>query len=245
MKEEFNEAFLSQSQFGKETQNTAEFQMNENFYLNLCEKLKTLCIHEKCGNDSELKSNQISTFQQIQVSFIRLPQPLPRAFFNSLQKTQIKLIVSPNTKKTNTIQILRTDQTLVVRIDAIIAQQFKKQAPIRTIKKIQISSTTELDAQNSKTLPKFADVKTSTEEPKNDYFNTNILINFPFCGNYVINIDLFILDDCDNVWRHTAEKHQIAVKVEEDPNRQKLFAALAQAQALSSSATLAQQMDTY
>ncbi len=76
-----------------------------------------------------------------------MPVPLPRAFFNSLQKTQVKLIVSPNTKKSNTIQMLRNDQTLVVRIDGIINQQFKQQAPIRTIKKVQISSTTELDTK--------------------------------------------------------------------------------------------------
>lgn len=72
---------------------------------------------------------------------------MPRAFFNSLQKTQVKLIVSPNTKKSNTIQMLRNDQTLVVRIDGIINQQFKQQASIRTIKKVQISSTTELDTK--------------------------------------------------------------------------------------------------
>ena len=41
--------------------------------------------------------------------------------------------------------MLRNDQTLVVRIDGIINQQFKQQAPIRTIKKVQISTTTELD----------------------------------------------------------------------------------------------------
>ena len=85
--------------------------------------------------------------------------------------------------------------------------------------------------------PKYSDVKTSTEEPKNDYFNTNLLINFPFCGNYTIQVDLYILDDADIVWRYTAEKHQILVKVEEDPNRQKLFAALAAAAAASASNT--------
>jgi hypothetical protein len=87
--------------------------------------------------------------------------------------------------------------------------------------------------------PKYSDVKTSTEEPNNDYFNTNILINFPFCGNYIIQIDLFILDEMDVVWRYTAEKHQILVKVEEDPTRQKLFAALAAAAASASAANTA------
>ena len=43
--------------------------------------------------------------------------------------------------------MLRSDQTLVVRIDGIINQQFKNKAPIRTIKKIQICSTTELDTK--------------------------------------------------------------------------------------------------
>lgn len=66
------------------------------------------------------------------------------------------------------------------------------------------------------------------EVPKNDYFNSNILVNFPYFGNYIIQVDLYILDNSDMIWRYTStEKHQILVKVEEDLNRQKLFAAMA------------------
>lgn len=78
---------------------------------------------------------------------------------------------------------------------------------------------------------KFSDVKTSLEEPKNDYFNSNILINFPYFGNYTIQVDLYILDDSDVIWRYISERHQILVKVEDDPNRQKIFAAMAAASA--------------
>lgn len=77
-----------------------------------------------------------------------MPIPLPRAFFTTLQKTQIKLIVQPNNKKTNTIPTVRSDQTLVVKIDGIITQQFKTREPIRTVKKIQICLTTELDPKS-------------------------------------------------------------------------------------------------
>ncbi len=83
---------------------------------------------------------------------------------------------------------------------------------------------------------KYTDIKTSLEEPKNDYFQSNILINFPYCGNYTIQVDLYIVDDSDNVWHYLSEKHQILVKVEEDPARQKLFAALAAAAAATTSA---------
>jgi len=103
-----------------------------------------------------------------------LPIPLPRAFFNSLQKTQVKLIVSPNTKKTNTIQILRNDQTLVVRIDGIINQQFKNNEPIRTIKKVQISTTTELD------------IKTMTDVKVRIFFILNFLIIYTVFSKFSI-----------------------------------------------------------
>ena len=77
-----------------------------------------------------------------------MPVSLPRAFFNSLQKTQIKLIINPNTKKTNTLASIRNDQNLVVKIEGIINQQCKLKKPIRTIKKIQICLTIDLDTKN-------------------------------------------------------------------------------------------------
>ena len=91
-----------------------------------------------------------------------------------------------------------------------------------------------LNFEHFKFLPnKYTDIKTSLEEPKNDYFNCNLLLNFPYCGNYIIQVDLYIVDNSDIVWHHSAERHQILVKVEEDPARQKLFAALAAAAAAS------------
>jgi hypothetical protein len=48
-------------------------------------------------------------------------------------------------------------------------------------------------------------------------------------------VDLFILDNSDVIWRYISEKHQILVKVEEDPNRQKIFAAMVAASAAASS----------
>jgi hypothetical protein len=131
---------------------------------------------------------------------------LPRAFFSTLQKTQIKLIVNPNTKKSNSLHIIRNDQSLVIKIDGIISQQLKLNKPIRTIKKVQISMSIDLDTKatyDHKYIPiKFSDVKTSTELPKNDYFSSNFLINLPYCGIYTIQVDLFILDNNDIVWRY-------------------------------------------
>lgn len=88
---------------------------------------------------------------------------------------------------------------------------------------------------------KYTDIKTSLEEPKNDYFSCSMLLNFPYVGNYVIQIDLYIVDDMDVFWHYLAEKQHMSVKVEEDPARQKLFAALAAAASSSNNALHAQQ----
>jgi hypothetical protein len=70
-------------------------------------------------------------------------------FFQSLQRTQIKLIVNPNTKKTNTPVVIKNDQTLVIKIDGIINQQIKQiKRPIRRVKKVQIALTSELDMKS-------------------------------------------------------------------------------------------------
>ena len=83
-------------------------------------------------------------FQEIVIEFVNFSIPIPRAFFTTLQKTQIKLIISPN-KKTNPLVTIRNDQNLVVKIDGIINQYHKTKTPIRNIKKVQICLTIELD----------------------------------------------------------------------------------------------------
>ena len=58
----------------------------------------------------------------------------------------------------------------------------------------------------------------------------------------MVQVDLYILDDMDIVWRYFGERQQILIKVEEDANRQKLLAALAaNAAATSTQSNLAQQ----
>jgi hypothetical protein len=94
--------------------------------------------------------------------------PLPRAFFTTLQRTQIKLIVTPNTKKTNTVLTVRHDQTLVVKIDGIIGQQCKLAEPLRTVKKVEISLTTELD---TKSMSEANKVLYFGSWGENEYFN--------------------------------------------------------------------------
>ena len=51
---------------------------------------------------------------------------------------------------------------------------------------------------------------------------------------------MYILDNTDVIWRYISEKHQIVVKVEDDPNRQRLFAAMVAAAANSSAAAASQ-----
>ncbi len=161
-----------------------------------------------------------------------------------MQRTQIKLIVSPNAKKPNTIVTIRSDQSLVIKIDGIVNQQSQGLSPIRKIKKVQVCLTIELDtkvmpANETKFLPaKYSDIKTSLEEPRNDYFSCSMLLNFPYVGNYNIQIDLYIVDELDMFWHYLAEKQNLPVKVEEDPARQKLFAALAAAASTSNNNNL-------
>ena len=59
------------------------------------------------------------------------------------------------------------------------------------------------------------------------------MINFPYIGSYIVQVDLYIVDDLEIVWHHLDCKNHISVKVEEDPVRQKLFAALAASNAAS------------
>ena len=83
-------------------------------------------------------------FQEILTDFTHFRVPLPRAFFQILQNTQIQLVVTPNVKKMNNLIQIKHDQTLVLKIDGFIKQMFKTK-PIRNISKVQVSLITELE----------------------------------------------------------------------------------------------------
>ena len=95
-----------------------------------------------------------------------------------------------------------------------------------------MSLKSRVEGKNSISLLEFSNLEES--------FNSNLLLNFPFCGNYVVQVDLYILDDMDIVWRYFGERQQILIKVEEDANRQKLLAALAASAAANNATTSTQ-----
>jgi hypothetical protein len=166
LKDEFTLMFLTEKSKKQSdscdefAESSAEIKMNENFCLKLFNKLKYF-------NKQDKRENEIKHFQEILIDFIRLTMPLPRAFFNTLQKTQIKLIINPNHKKLPAQQmvIVKSDQSLVVKIDGIVSQQCKTRLPIRTIEKVQISLITELDV---KSMP---DNKVALQSFSNSLFN--------------------------------------------------------------------------
>jgi hypothetical protein len=53
-----------------------------------------------------------------------------------------------------------------------------------------------------------------------------MIINFPFSGNFTLQLDLYIVDEQDIVWHYLTERQHMIVKVEEDPLRQKIYAAM-------------------
>lgn len=149
---------------------SAELKIIEIFYTNLLKKVKLLAKQESTSNVKinvsqslillffhliklfecfKFQKQQVKQFQNILKEFIRLPMTLPRAFFNAMQKTQIKLIIHPNIKKNNNLITIRNDQNLVVKIDGIINQFYKGIEPIRTVKKVQVCLTIDLDIKST------------------------------------------------------------------------------------------------
>lgn len=85
---------------------------------------------------------------------------------------------------------------------------------------MQIYLTTEYDARGlsadaKSSIGKYSDVKTSIEEPKNDYFSSSMLINFPYFGLYTIQVDLSLMDESNAIWRYNMpEKQVLFVQIE-------------------------------
>lgn len=70
---------------------------------------------------------------------------------------------------------------------------------------------------------KYTNIQSCLEEPRNDYFNCQLLVNFPFIGaNYILQIEVQIFDNDGMSWNYTAGKQIMFVKVDEDPLSRKM-----------------------
>jgi hypothetical protein len=89
---------------------------------------------------------------------------------------------------------------------------------------------------------KYNNIQSCIEEPRNDYFNSQLLVNFPFFGvTYILQIEIQIIDNNGVAWNYNAGKHSLSVKIEEDIINRKLLPK--QIQSNPAIANLAVQID--
>lgn len=129
---------------------------------------------------------------------LSIPFVFPRYFFQAIQKTQIKLAITPQPDPNMASLQFTINQHLVLRVEGLIENLSKRKTIIRDITKACVSV--------SVIATKPADPNTnqygqSTAIPNNNYFKTEFLFHLKWPGQFEIEIVVNLIDEQDCVWR--------------------------------------------
>lgn len=139
----------------------------------------------------------ISLLLKLSDTILKSPFIYPRYFFQPLQKTQIRLAISP--QPTSSPVVVTLHQNLVLRVEGIIHDSSKPYAIVRKISKVIVSvNVTTIKSSE----PDFNIFYQSISAPKNNYFKTEFLVPMRHPGSFNVEISLSIIDDQDFLWKN-------------------------------------------
>lgn len=133
----------------------------------------------------------------------------PRYFFQPLQKTQIKLAITPSSGSNATPLYVNLNNHFVLKVEGLIQDSSKPYAIVRKISKI-IASVTMNPAKATEHDSSLFFQSIST--PENNYFKSEFLLPLRWSGLFNIDVNISIMDDQDNIWKYGV-KERITINV--------------------------------
>uniref|UniRef100_H2XLM2 Integrator complex subunit 7 C-terminal domain-containing protein n=2 Tax=Ciona intestinalis TaxID=7719 RepID=H2XLM2_CIOIN len=152
-----------------------------------------------------------------------------------LQTTSIKLAISPSQRGTSGPVNVEINQQFTLKVEGVIQhvnstdsdviecagdrdETYKK---FREVARVKLSLRKTKQGQAKVTNTKVDEGKShfvQTVNPRNDYFSTQFLVNFPLAGIYMLHIETNV-EDGDGVWWKTGPKETVLVKAYDDSVR--------------------------
>nr|XP_026693429.1 integrator complex subunit 7-like [Ciona intestinalis] len=168
-------------------------------------------------------------------TILSVPHSFPRYFYQSLQTTSIKLAISPSQRGTSGPVNVEINQQFTLKVEGVIQhvnstdsdviecagdrdETYKK---FREVARVKLSLRKTKQGQAKVTNTKVDEGKShfvQTVNPRNDYFSTQFLVNFPLAGIYMLHIETNV-EDGDGVWWKTGPKETVLVKAYDDSVR--------------------------
>lgn len=140
----------------------------------------------------------INLLRSFSDNLLKCPFIYPRYFFQSKQKTQIKLAITPQPSTSSGTITLILNYNLVLKVEGLIQNLAKKEIVIREVSKVMISVN--LSPVKHTEINNNLYVQ-SVATPHNNYFKTEFLLPLRYAGLFTIDIDVSIIDEQERTWK--------------------------------------------
>ena len=167
--------------------------------------------HLSNRRSAQIDCSQIKLLQTIGTDLLSVPLCVPRFFFQSVQSVSVKLAISPQPKSMGELITVPAQSQFALRVEGVIVSGRSVGRLNRSVCKIKLQITTcALNKGGSEAGSGFifgkppADLTISSScvvVPKNDYFQSQFLLNLTAPGIHNITVEASIIDENEAQWK--------------------------------------------
>jgi len=168
-------------------------------------------------NSARIEYSHIAILEDMTEKLLSVPLSIPRLFFQAVQTVSLKLALSPQPKAPGEFVLVLSSHNFALKTEGVVVSGGRRQRKVSKVLLNVTSSPTTVKTQETKMIDnKTAEVNLSCiVVPKNDYFQTQFLINFQSPGSHTVSVEASIIDDNDAQWK-TGPVLTTNIKVVED-----------------------------
>lgn len=181
--------------------------------LNCCNRLTSDHLRWAAGELAKLTHQRMQNSPKLTLEFLleilttllRMPSHYPRFCFQSLQRTIVKIKVSPQPQGTNRALNVVSGQELVLSVEGLVQSTSTRAVPIRSVARILISVSLDVTQEARISDKEGSNVffpLTRSVIPHNDYFSGSFVISLPMglqTGALLIRAEI-IDKESERVW---------------------------------------------
>lgn len=180
--------------------------------------------HLSSRRSTQIDCSQIRLLQSIGADLLAVPLCIPRLFFQSVQSVSVKLAISPQPKNMGELILVPAQTQFALRVEGVIVSGRHRTKMARRVSKIMLHVTSSALSKNApeasaftfgKVPPDYSINTNCVVVPKNDYFQSQFLLNLNPSGIHNIMVEAAIIDEHEAQWK-TGPVATTSVKVLEE-----------------------------
>lgn len=162
----------------------------------------------------KIESRHIQILEGMTQELLSVPLSIPRLFFQAVQNLSLKLALSPQPKTSGDFVIVFSSNNFALKIEGVVVSSGKRDT--RKVSKVMLNVMTSPTAASKAESSRQTEVNLSSVViPRNDYFQSQFLLNFPCPGLNLVSVEASIIDENEAQWK-TGPVVSTTIKVVDD-----------------------------